>query len=121
LLSSTLYSAGGYITSTISKQAGEHNWPDLQFVLQGASVSDEYVAGIAEERCNTKPGLLAKYFNSSYGRYKYSFTLAPVLVRPKSRGWIKLQGKDPNLPLLINPNYLQHPDDLKVIIEGKNV
>ena len=45
----------------------------------------------------------------------------PILMRPKSRGRISLVSTDPNDYPRIEPNYLTHPDDLKVLIEGLKI
>jgi choline dehydrogenase len=45
-----------------------------------------------------------------------SWTLAGVVVQPKSRGQIRLTGPNPDDPVLIDPNILSHPDDLKASI-----
>ena len=37
--------------------------------------------------------------------------LNPNVLRPKSRGWIKLKSTDPYDPPLINPKYLSDPND----------
>lgn len=45
-------------------------------------------------------------------------TLHAVLLRPKSRGWLKLRSANPlDLPL-VNPNYLGHPDDIRHLRDG---
>ena len=41
-----------------------------------------------------------------------------VLLHPKSRGTIRLQSTDPFDPPLIDPNYFNHPDDMKEAIKG---
>jgi choline dehydrogenase len=43
-----------------------------------------------------------------------SWTLFGGVVRPKSRGQIRLTGPNPQDPLQIEPNTLSHPDDLMV-------
>jgi choline dehydrogenase len=40
------------------------------------------------------------------------------IVRPKSRGRIRLTGPNPSDPLQIEPDHLFHPDDLKAAIAG---
>jgi choline dehydrogenase len=45
-----------------------------------------------------------------------SWTLFGGLVRPKSRGQIRLTGPSPNDPLQIDANTLSHPDDLKAAV-----
>jgi choline dehydrogenase len=45
-----------------------------------------------------------------------SWGLSAGVVAPKSRGQIRLSGPNPNDPLLIDPNTLAHPDDLKAAV-----
>ncbi|OWF43152.1 Glucose dehydrogenase [acceptor] [Mizuhopecten yessoensis] len=42
----------------------------------------------------------------------------PILLRPKSRGYIRLKSRDPFDYPDIDPNYLEHPDDVHTLIEG---
>lgn len=48
----------------------------------------------------------------------HGFTFGPTLVRPESRGWIRLRSSDPSSPPAIQPNYLQSSADLEVLVEG---
>ncbi|KAG0430590.1 hypothetical protein HPB47_022558 [Ixodes persulcatus] len=41
--------------------------------------------------------------------------------RPKSRGVLRLRSVNPEEPPLIDPRYLSHPDDVKVIVQGMKV
>ncbi len=52
--------------------------------------------------------------------FREGFTLYPILLRPKSRGNIRLRSADPEDYPVISPNYLTHFDDLKTLVEGKN-
>ena len=45
-------------------------------------------------------------------------TLNSVLMRPKSRGEIKLKSSDPHDMPLLNPNYLNHEDDKRLQISA---
>lgn len=47
-----------------------------------------------------------------------SFSIDPVLLRPKSRGYLKLKSRNPYDHPIINPRYLSHPHDVKTIVEG---
>ncbi|KAL3274351.1 hypothetical protein HHI36_015749 [Cryptolaemus montrouzieri] len=40
----------------------------------------------------------------------------PILLHPKSRGTVRLANKNPNSKPLINPNYLSHPHDMKILL-----
>ena len=50
-----------------------------------------------------------------------SWGLSAGVVAPKSRGQIRLSGANPNDPLLVNPNTLDHPDDLKAAVACVNL
>src|SRR5271170_6861410 len=47
-----------------------------------------------------------------------AYVLVPCLMRPNSRGSVKLASNDPFAPALIDPNYLSDPADLDVLAEG---
>jgi choline dehydrogenase-like flavoprotein len=47
-----------------------------------------------------------------------AYVLAPCLIRPRSRGTVKLASSDPLAPALIDPNYLAEPFDLDVLVQG---
>lgn len=74
----------------------------------------------ARERPNLQlhflPALLRDHgCKTSFG---YGVTLHVCDLLPKSRGRISLAGKDPSLPPKIQPNYLSHPDDVPVLVNG---
>lgn len=48
----------------------------------------------------------------------HGFTIGPTLVRPESRGWIRLRSKNPAEAPLIQPNYLQAESDVQTLLEG---
>jgi choline dehydrogenase len=48
----------------------------------------------------------------------HGVTLNACLLRPKARGSVRLGSANPTAPPLIDPNYLGHPDDLRLSIEG---
>ena len=43
--------------------------------------------------------------------------MLPSLLQPKSEGFIELRSADPREHPVIEPNYLQHPDDLEVMVQ----
>jgi choline dehydrogenase len=70
--------------------------PDLQLVQrEGAAVAPEL---------------------ASFHAPKDGWRIFPALVRPKSRGFLRLTGPNPSDPIAIQSNALQHPDDMKAMI-----
>lgn len=47
-----------------------------------------------------------------------AYTLVPCLLRPQSRGSIRLASADPRAPALIDPNYLSEPADLESLVSA---
>lgn len=47
------------------------------------------------------------------------FSILTILMRPKSRGSLRLRGRDPNLPPIIDLNYFDHPDDIEILAKGR--
>jgi choline dehydrogenase-like flavoprotein len=48
-------------------------------------------------------------------------TLNSYTLRPKSRGSVTLRSPDPSAPPVVDPNFLAHPDDLRVSVEGVKI
>ncbi|XP_078317407.1 glucose dehydrogenase [FAD, quinone]-like [Crassostrea virginica] len=46
------------------------------------------------------------------------FLLPIILLHPKSKGTVRLQSTDPFDPPLIDPQYLEHPDDVKTFLKA---
>ena len=44
--------------------------------------------------------------------------LVACVMRPRSRGWVRLRSTDPDDPPRIHPAHLEHPEDLSRIVEG---
>jgi choline dehydrogenase len=48
----------------------------------------------------------------------HAFTMGPVLITPKSRGWIKLRSSDPSDKPRILTNSLSEPEDVQALVAG---
>ncbi|KZC09327.1 Glucose dehydrogenase [acceptor] [Dufourea novaeangliae] len=51
----------------------------------------------------------------------YSWGIFPMLLRPKSRGQIRLRSSDVNVKPRIVANYLNDPEDIRVLVKGIRV
>jgi len=51
----------------------------------------------------------------------HGFTLGPTLLRPRSRGSVRLRSRDPLAPPAIDPAYLADDADLATLVEGLRV
>ncbi|MFO1070191.1 MAG: GMC family oxidoreductase [Geminicoccaceae bacterium] len=49
----------------------------------------------------------------------YGCTITTVVVKPKSRGYLKLRSADPDAMPLVSPHLLQDPDDMRTMVEGQ--
>jgi len=49
----------------------------------------------------------------------YGLTVTTVVVKPKSRGFVRLRSADPDAMPLVSPNLLKHPDDARAMIDGQ--
>lgn len=68
----------------------------------------------------TAHGLKDEFYNEVFSELneKDIFGVFPMMLRPKSRGYLTLQSKNPFRHPLIYHNYLTHPDDVAVLREG---
>jgi len=48
----------------------------------------------------------------------HGFTFGSVGLTPRSRGYLALRSRDPQQAPSLRPNYLEHPEDIEILIEG---
>jgi choline dehydrogenase len=90
-ITSTLAESGAFFKSEDSLEI-----PDLQFV---------WVAGIVDNHARTV-------------RFGHGYSCHLTLLRPKSRGSVKLTSSNVNDAPIIDPQFFHHPDDMKVLLKG---
>ncbi|XP_037572182.1 glucose dehydrogenase [FAD, quinone] [Dermacentor silvarum] len=91
-------------------------FPDVEIVLQSlpsSAVPLEYYL----TNMDLRKDVYDQYFLPKRGHH--GFALAPVMNRPKSRGYVKLRTANPLDQPIIDPMYLTHPQDLAVAVEGR--
>ncbi|XP_017780074.1 PREDICTED: glucose dehydrogenase [FAD, quinone] [Nicrophorus vespilloides] len=89
-------------------------WPDIQYHFAPSSINSD------GEQVKKITGLRDSVYNTVYKPLKKAetWTLLPLLLRPRSTGWVRLKSKDPNVYPDINPNYFTHKEDVLTLIEG---
>ncbi|XP_042890206.1 glucose dehydrogenase [FAD, quinone]-like [Penaeus japonicus] len=91
------------------------DWPDIEFhFISGSPASD------GGRQIRKVHGLSEKVWQQMFKpiSFRDSWSVYPMLLRPKSRGYITLRSDSPFDKPLITHNYLTDPKDVKVMIEG---
>ncbi|XP_074599838.1 glucose dehydrogenase [FAD, quinone]-like [Brevipalpus obovatus] len=83
------------------------DWPDIELLMVNGDIQDNFNYLDQEMR-----GLL------NFTRNMNTFSILPVILRPKSRGSVRLKSADFKDAPLIDPLYLTHPDDIMVMVEA---
>ncbi|XP_060830670.1 glucose dehydrogenase [FAD, quinone]-like [Bombus pascuorum] len=91
------------------------DFPDMELHLVALSQNTDS-GRILKKIC----GLNREYYNAVYGEFlnKDAWSAIPTLLRPKSRGVIKLRSSNPFHRPLIYPNYFENPEDMATMVEG---
>ncbi|KAG7204867.1 hypothetical protein KM043_005267 [Ampulex compressa] len=113
LTSSIGLEAIGFIPTKYASNTSD--WPDIEFMLISASTNSDGGSHVKNAH-----GLTDEFFDDVYGRIKNRdvFSVLPMLLRPRARGYIELRSKDPlDYPRMYH-NYLTNPEDLAVLREG---
>lgn len=100
-----------------SKYQNVHDdWPDLQIFF--TAYTDTSDGGMFSKRGS---GMSWEYYSKVYEKfiYKDAFMIVPLLMRPRSRGRIILNSKDPNDHPIIFPNYFEDPRDLDILVSER--
>lgn len=115
-VASTGLQASAFLLSSYAKKTpGEDKWPDIQWLLLGDGIYQRMDLDFAHS-FNMPVPTMKKFLEPVKG--KDALTVINMLSRPKSRGQITLAGPDPKKYPLIDANYLDHDDDIKVLVEG---
>lgn len=90
-------------------------WPDIQYHFAPSSINSDGGEQI-RKILNLRDGV----YNTVYKPLVNSetWTILPLLLRPKSTGWVRLRSKNPFHKPLLEPNYFAHRRDIEVLVEG---
>nr|NVI72424.1 putative glucose dehydrogenase [Cucujiformia] len=102
----------------VNTYLGNRSWPDIQFHMAPASINSDAGAKVRKVL-----GLTDQVYDTVYKPIanRDVWTLMPLLLRPRSRGWVRLQSANPLVPPLINANYFDDPFDIKTLVEGAKI
>ena len=96
----------------------DKDWPDIEFhFIGGSPVSDmsyavRHGSGIRDDVWN-------EYYEPLLNTHTWQ--VMPMLLRPQSKGTIRLASADPFDKPLIDPRYFGVEQDLKVLVEGVKI
>ncbi|XP_063979780.1 glucose dehydrogenase [FAD, quinone]-like isoform X2 [Diachasmimorpha longicaudata] len=91
------------------------NEPDIELVFGIGSM-----AGDASGTLRSIFGLSDEWYEKVFRHYQGQdgFSIVPILLHPKSRGYVKLRSANPFHSPILEANYFEHDDDLKTMIRG---
>ncbi|XP_025103510.1 uncharacterized protein LOC112569801 [Pomacea canaliculata] len=107
-------SVEGQIFVSTDDESRKMNWPDLQIMLQGRLWTTETLKNFRYTKETIEQA-------KRRDEFKYGFPCLASLLRPKSRGTLRIKSADPFEYPAINPHYLEHPDDLALLVRGIRV
>lgn len=59
------------------------------------------------------------YFSKLFS--KHTATFLSLILHPKSKGIVRIQSEDPNVPPVIDPKYLSHTEDVKTLVDSVKI
>lgn len=89
-------------------------YPDVELLHLGGGINSDEVF---KRNFGIRDSLYKQMFATS-GKNRNTFMVFPMVLRPKSKGRIKLRSKNPFDHPLINPNYFSDYDDMLTSIRG---
>ncbi|XP_011140061.1 glucose dehydrogenase [FAD, quinone]-like [Harpegnathos saltator] len=106
---------GGAMAFINSKYADEKlDYPDVQLLFSGSSPILE--TGVVTPYEDIDPNLAVGLYDNTMSHQ--AVNIFAILLRPRSRGYIKLKSADPyNAPEIV-PNYFDDPRDLQVLVDS---
>lgn len=105
-----------YLKAGFDYVAGRKGMLSSNIAEAGGFVKTKYANGLADIQYHFLPAILHDHGRKTV--YGYGYGLHVCCLYPKSRGEIKLNSNDWREAPYIDPRYLTHPEDQKVMIEG---
>jgi len=93
------------------------DWPDIEFHFISGSLGSD--GGRQIRKAHGISDSMWQMFRPL--AYKDTWSVIPMLLRPKSRGRVMLRSSNPYDKPLFYAGYFTHPDDIKVLVEGVKI
>lgn len=90
-------------------------YPDVEVVQVAGAL---YEAADLIGNFNFEPKMFEEMYGELRRTKQRAFSMSPFLLRPKSRGEIRLRTSDPFTYPMIVPNYFGHPYDMRTMIRA---
>ena len=97
----------------VDQPGSTESYPNIELMFIGTSI---IAGGGYRQNMGMSDVMWDYHFKNIQGRH--SWTVFPMLMRPKSRGIIRLKDKLPTTQPRIIPNYLADPEDVRLMIKG---
>ena len=105
----------GFIHSSLSSDS---SWPDAQLLFMSSWMLADYWTFIWKTFGLDGEKMWNEYYKNLYTPSQiHAASILPVLLRPRSRGEVKLESSNPWSPALIDPGYLTHPEDRERLVQ----
>lgn len=103
----------GFINTKYANASDD--WPDVEIHFIPSCPSSD-----GGESVRKNMGLTDELFMHVFKPHLYedTFSYYPVLLRPKSVGFMKLRSSNPFDAPIIDPKYLTHPEDVAVLVDS---
>lgn len=105
-----------YIKAAFKYLFGRKGLMTSNIAEAGGFTRSQYAEDRADIQYHFLPAVLLNHGRST--AFGYGYGIHVCCLYPKSRGEIRLRSADPLAPAVIDPRYLTHPDDIKVMVDG---
>lgn len=99
------------------KVLNSSKYDDLQFMVIPVALNSDHGLHL-RKILNLRDDVYYDYFHPQSDGARQAVTILPAVLKPKSMGVLRLRSSDPLEAPIIDPKYLSHPDDRKVLLEG---
>jgi choline dehydrogenase-like flavoprotein len=102
-----------FVNTRYADPAGD--FPDMQFHFAPSSISSD-----GGDQIRKILALRDSVYNTMYKPIQKAeaWSILPLLLRPKSSGWIRLKNRNPMVHPEIVPNYFTHKEDMDILVDG---